>query len=390
MELEPTFEHLSILDEEGEVDEELEPELDPGELRSLYRCMVRARRFDELLLDWQRGGRIGTFAPVAGQEASQVGAVSALEGTDWFVPSFRETAAFLWRGGDPVDLTVFNAGWNEGVRIPEDAHDFPVAVPVASQIPHAVGLAYAARRAGEGEVVMTFFGDGATSEGDFHEAVNFAGTFDLPVVFLCQNNQWAISVPREEQTAAETLAQKALAYGVPGVQVDGNDLLAVRVAADDAVARARAGDGPTLLECVTYRLSLHTTADDPTRYRDEDEVARWEERDPIPRLYRYLVGRDVLEDGDDGRIADDVEEELEGVWPAAEARMEELGGAEAMFEHLQAEQPPYLEAQAREWSGVTAADGGAEGAESERTGDDGNGEDASTGSGAESGEGNRG
>jgi pyruvate dehydrogenase E1 component alpha subunit len=351
MELEPTVEHLSILDEEGELDEELDPELDPEELHRLYRCMVRARRFDELLLEWQRGGRIGTFAPVAGQEASQVGAVSALADADWFVPSFRETAAFLWRGGDPVDLTVFNAGWNEGVRIPEHAHDFPVTVPVASQIPHAVGLAYAARRAGAGEVVMTFFGDGATSEGDFHESVNFAGTFGLPVVFLCQNNQWAISVPREEQTAAETLAQKGLAYGVPGVQVDGNDLLAVRVAADEAVERARAGDGPTLVECVTYRLSLHTTADDPTRYRDEEEVARWEERDPIPRLYRYLVGRDALEEGDDEQIADEVEEELGEVWPAAEARMEELGGTEAIFEHVRAERPPYLEEQAREWAG---------------------------------------
>ncbi len=351
MEPAPPLERLSILDEDGELDEELEPDLDQEELLEMYRTMVRARRFDELLLEWQRGGRIGTFAPVAGQEASQVGAMSATRKEDWFVPAFREIAAFLWRGGDPVDMTVFNAGWNEGVNIPEEARDFPISIPVASQIPHAVGLAYAIRLREETDVVMTFFGDGATSEGDFHEALNFAGTFQLPVVFVCQNNQWAISVPRDRQTASETLAQKGLAYGVPGIQVDGNDILAVRVAADEAVKRARKGEGPTLLECVTYRLELHTTADDPSRYRDEEEVERWEERDPIPRFRGYLEEKGILGEGEADELAESVEDELGKVWEEAEKRIGELGGPEVMFEHIYAEPPPHLEEQ-RKWYGV--------------------------------------
>ena len=357
MELEPTFEHLSILDEDGTLDEELEPDLGDDELRDMYRTMVRARRFDELLLEWQRGGRIGTFAPVTGQEASQVGAVSAMGSDDWFVPAFREIAASLWRGWDPVDMTVFNAGWNEGARIPDDAHDLPIAVPVASQVPHAAGLGYAAKLRDTGEVVMTFFGDGATSEGDFHEALNFAGTFGLPVIFVCQNNQWAISVPREEQTASETLAQKALAYGVPGIQVDGNDLLAVRAAADEAVERARSGDGPTMVECVTYRLLLHTTADDPSRYRDEEEVERWRERDPIPRFRDYLLDRGVLDDEGVDQIDDEVEDSLDGVWAEAEERIESFGGAEVMFEHVYAELTPELKRQKEAFSGTDVETG---------------------------------
>lgn len=357
MELSPTFERLSILDEDGALDRELEPELDDDELRDMYRTMVRARRFDELLLEWQRSGRIGTFAPVTGQEASQVGAVSAIGEDDWFVPSFREIAASLWRGWDPVDMTVFNAGWNEGARIPAEAHDLPIAVPVASQIPHAAGLGYACKLRDTGEVAMTFFGDGATSEGDFHEAMNFAGTFELPVVFICQNNHWAISVPREEQTASGTLAQKALAYGVPGIQVDGNDLLAVRVAADEAVERARSGEGPTMLECVTYRLLLHTTADDPSRYRDEEEVARWEERDPIPRFRDYLEAKGVLDDGEADDIGDEVEASLEGVWDEAESRIDGFDGARVMFEHVLSEKPPELRRQEEAFSELEDDDG---------------------------------
>ncbi len=351
MEVAPPLEYLSILDEEGDLDQELEPDLDEEELVQMYRTMLRARRFDKLLLEWQRGGRIGTFAPVSGQEASQIGAMSAARDEDWFVPSFREIAAFLWRGGDPVDMTLYNAGWNEGVAIPEDARDFPISIPVASQLPLATGLAYAIRLRGEDDVAMTFFGDGATSEGDFHEALNFAGTFQLPVVFVCQNNQWAISVPREHQTASETLAQKGLAYGIPGIQVDGNDILAVRVAADEAVKRARAGDGPTLVECVTYRLKVHTTADDPSRYRDEEEVERWKERDPIPRFRRYLEKKGILDEGEADEMTDSVEEELGGVWEEAEERIETLGGPDVMFQHVYADLPPHLERQ-RKWFGT--------------------------------------
>ncbi|MGK7312205.1 MAG: pyruvate dehydrogenase (acetyl-transferring) E1 component subunit alpha, partial [Candidatus Longimicrobiales bacterium M2_2A_002] len=290
------IEHLSILNEDGELDEELEPDLDDDTLRQMYRAMVLARRFDERMLELQRGGEIGTFAPVRGQEAAQVGAVAALEDSDWMVPAFREIAAFVWRGLPLSDMLLYNAGYNEGAEPPEGARDLPNAVPVASQVPQAAGIAYAAKLQDGDDVVLTFFGDGATSEGDFHEALNFARVFGVPAVFVCQNNQWAISVPRERQTKSETLAQKGLGQGMRSVQVDGNDVLAMYAATKEAVARARDGEGPTLIEAVTYRLSLHTTVDDPSRYRSEEEVEEWEARDPIPRFRDYLEERGVLDE----------------------------------------------------------------------------------------------
>src|SRR5438874_11840601 len=279
--LEPRFqvEYLSILDSEGHLDAALEPKLSPDELRALYRAMILGRRLDERMVRLQRQGRLGTFAPIKGQEASQLGTVACLRPTDWMVPSFRETAAMLRRGWPIEKLLLFFSGHLEGGQPTPDQHDLPITIPVATQIPHAVGLAYAAQYRGDDAVVMAYFGDGATSEGDFHEAMNFAGVWHVPVVFVCQNNQWAISVPLKKQTHSRTLAQKALAYGLPGLQVDGNDVLAVYAAAREAVDRAPAGDGPTLIECVTCRLGVHTTADDPTKYRAEDEVRRWQQRD---------------------------------------------------------------------------------------------------------------
>ena len=241
--LEPRFhvEHLSILDSEGGLDAALDPKLTPDELRALWRAMLLGRRLDERMVRLQRQGRIGTFAPLKGQEASQLGSVAALRTTDWMVPSFRETAAMIWRGWPIEKPLLFFAGYLEGGQPAPDQHDLPVTIPVATQLPHAVGLAYAAQYRGDDAVVMGYFGDGATSEGDFHEALNFAGVWQVPVVFVCQNNQWAISVPLKKQTHSRTLAQKAHAYGVPGLQVDGNDVLAVRAAAGGAVARGGAG-----------------------------------------------------------------------------------------------------------------------------------------------------
>src|SRR5918992_6162169 len=252
--LEPRFqvEYLSILDSEGHLDAALEPDIPTDKLKELYRAMVFGRRLDERMLRLQRQGRIGTFAPIKGQEASQMGAVFTLRQTDWMVPSFRETAAMVWRGWPIEKLLMYFAGYLEGGQPDTEQRDLPVTIPVASQLPHAVGLAYAAQYKGEDVVVMVFFGDGATSEGDFHEALNFAGVWHVPVVFVCQNNQWAISVPLKKQTHSRTIAQKALAYGVPGLQVDGNDVLAVYAATREAVDRARGGDGPTLIECGSY------------------------------------------------------------------------------------------------------------------------------------------
>jgi pyruvate dehydrogenase E1 component alpha subunit len=339
--LEPRFqvEHLSILDSEGNLDTALEPKLTDTDLRSLYRAMLLARRLDERMVRLQRQGRIGTFAPTKGQEAAQIGSIFSLRPTDWMVPSFRETAAMIWRGWPIEKLLLFFAGHLEGGQPAPDQHDLPITIPVATQLPHAVGLAYAAQYRGDDVVVMAYFGDGATSEGDFHEAMNFAGVWHVPVIFICQNNQWAISVPLKKQTHSRTIAQKALAYGLPGLQVDGNDVLAVYAAAREAVERARAGDGPTLIECVTYRLGVHTTADDPTKYRSEAEVAMWEQKDPLTRFRAYLEKRNLLEEGLEQRVDEEIAEAIR--------RFESTPSADplVMFDHAYAELPPDVQAQ---------------------------------------------
>ncbi|MFZ6028654.1 MAG: pyruvate dehydrogenase (acetyl-transferring) E1 component subunit alpha [Chloroflexota bacterium] len=352
---------LSILDEQGQVDEELAPDIPDELLLKMYRVMLLARRFDERMLNLQRQGRIGTFAPVKGQEASQIGSAAALQQADWLVPSYRDQAASIYHGQSLESYLLVYGGYYQGNRLTEEVRNLPVAVPVGTQTLHAAGLAYAARSRGDDQVVMVYFGDGATSQGDFHEAMNFAGVFQIPLVFICQNNQYAISIPRERQTHAKTLAQKALAYGLPGVQVDGNDVLAVYVAAQEAVARARAGDGATLIECLTYRLSLHTTADDPTRYRSEEEVRAWEKRDPLPRFRSYLKGKGLLSDEKIEAVEKDVRKEIDTTVEQAEARMNELQNeALSMFDHIYAELPPYLAEQRRSLEEALAAEKNAE------------------------------
>jgi pyruvate dehydrogenase E1 component alpha subunit len=338
-------EYLAILNEKGQLDDKLEPDIGEELLLKLYRGMILARKFDERLLNLQRQGRIGTFPPISGQEAAHLGAAAVLRSSDWFVPAFREAAAEIWRGRSLESTIIYNNGFNEGVDIPEGSNDFPISVPVGSQIIHAVGLAWAAKYRGKDQVAMTFFGDGATSEGDFHEGLNFAGVYQLPVIFVCQNNQWAISIPRQKQTRSKTLAQKAVAYGMPGIQVDGNDILAVYVAAKEAVDRARAGDGPTLIECVTYRMAVHTTADDPKRYRSDDEVEKWRKRDPISRFARYLSTKGILTDKKIAEIESEVMEAIQTAIDRAEEQMKTLGDPMDMFKHTYAEMSPYLKMQ---------------------------------------------
>ena len=339
--LEPRFtvDYLSILDSDGNLDTALEPDLSDEELKQMYRAMLLGRRLDERMVRLQRQGRIGTFAPIKGQEAAQIGSIVTLARTDWMVPSFRETAAMVWRGWPIEKLLLVFAGYVEGGQPAPDQHDLPITIPVATQLPHAVGLAYAAQYRGDEAVVMAFFGDGATSEGDFHEAMNFAGVWHLPIVFVCQNNQWAISVPLKKQTHSRTIAQKALAYGLPGLQVDGNDVLAVYRASREAVERAREGDGPTLIECVTYRLGVHTTADDPTKYRSEEEVKEWERKDPLTRFGAYLDKKRLLEPG--------LEEVIDAEIATAVAKFEAAGAPDplTMFDHVYAEMPPHLREQ---------------------------------------------
>jgi pyruvate dehydrogenase E1 component alpha subunit len=351
------IEYLSILNEKGELDASLEPELPEETHLKLHRTLLLGRRFDERLLNLQRQGRIGTFAPISGQEATQLGAVALLRPSDWMVPAFRETAAEIWRGRSLASVIIYNNGYSEGAEIPPDLNNLPISVPVGSQILHAVGLGWAAKYRQTDDVAMTFFGDGATSEGDFHEGLNFAGVFQAPVIFVCQNNHWAISIPVAKQTRSKTLAQKALAYGMPGIQVDGNDILAVYAAAKEAVDRARAGQGPTLIECVTYRMAVHTTADDPKRYRTEEEVEKWRERDPIVRYQKYLMDKGLLSEDKIAGIESEVLEEIQAAVDGAEEQMKALGDPIDMFEHAYARMPAYLkeqkEAFAREVAAIT-------------------------------------
>jgi pyruvate dehydrogenase E1 component alpha subunit len=346
IELQHRIEYLSILDEDGNLDEELEPNLPDDLLLKLHRAMLLGRRFDERMLRLQRQGRLGTFPPIKGQEAAHLGAVATLRPSDWFVPAFRETAAEIWRGRAMDDILLNYAGYNQAGYIPEEVKNLPPAIPVATQIPHAVGLSFGAKYRGTDEVTLVFFGDGATSEGDFYESLNFAGALHMPTVFVCQNNQWAISHPRQQQTRARTLAQKALAAGIPGIQVDGNDVLASYVATQEAVDRARGGGGPTLVECVTYRVSVHSTADDPKRYRSDDEVEAWEKRDPLPRFQAYLMSKAVLDKVQIERLENEIASEIQAaVQKAGERKVELDGETMNIFEHLFAELPPYVQEQ---------------------------------------------
>ncbi|MCU7817261.1 MAG: pyruvate dehydrogenase (acetyl-transferring) E1 component subunit alpha, partial [Candidatus Thiodiazotropha sp. (ex Rostrolucina anterorostrata)] len=268
-----------------------------------------------------------------------------LRDSDWLAPAFRETAAEIMRGRSMESVLLYYNGYNEGTIIPENQKDLPMSVPVASQIIHAVGLGWAAKYRQTEEVVMTFFGDGATSEGDFHEGMNCAAVYQTPVVFVCQNNQWAISVPLAKQTHSETLAQKALAYGMPGIQVDGNDILAVYAATAEAVQRARSGGGPTFIECVTYRIMMHTTADDPTKYRSDEEVELWKKKDPLLRYQNYLLKKDVITESGLSALEDEIKLEIQAAIDRAELQMKELGDPLDMFDHLYDELPPNLQAQ---------------------------------------------
>lgn len=287
---------LDILDEKGNVDEALMPRIADEELRRMYELLVLCRTFDQRALSLQREGRLGTYPSILGQEASQVGSAAAADKADWLFTTFRESGVYAARGFPLHMLIQYWAGDERGMRIPEGMNIFPLAIPVGTQILHAVGAAMAARYRKDAAAALVYFGDGGSSRGDFHEGLNMAGVFRLPVVFLCQNNQWAISVPRERQTASKTIAQKAYAYGFDGIQVDGNDLFAVYKATSDALRKARAGGGPTLIESFTYRMADHTTSDDATRYRPKEELELWKARDPLARVRVYLEKKGLWTD----------------------------------------------------------------------------------------------
>lgn len=318
-------------------------------LISLYRAMVLVRMFDLKAVALQRTGRLGTYAASLGQEAVSVGVASAMRKDDVLLPSYRDNAALIWRGIALEEILLFWGGDERGNAFSGSAHDFPFCVPVGSQAPHAAGVAYAFKLRKEPRVAVCLFGDGATSKGDVWEAMNFAGVHKLPVVFVVANNQWAISVPLRLQTASETLAQKAIAAGFTGEQVDGNDVLAMHAAARHAVEAARAGEGPRLIEAVTYRLGDHTTADDAARYRPPEDVkAHWKE-EPVARLRAYLVSRDAWRKADEEQLVTACQTQIE----AAVERYLAIGprAPETIFDHLYQTLPRAYQRQRQELEG---------------------------------------
>ncbi|OGW54499.1 MAG: pyruvate dehydrogenase (acetyl-transferring) E1 component subunit alpha, partial [Nitrospirae bacterium RBG_13_43_8] len=270
---------IEILDEKGNVDESLMPSLSDADIQRIYELLILSRTFDQRALQLQREGRLGTYAPILGQEACQAGSAFALEKSDWIFPSYRESGVYITVGYPLHMLFQYWEGDERGLKTPDTLNILPISIPVGTQVLHAVGAAMAAKYRKDKAVAVTYFGDGGTSTGDFHEGLNMAGVFKLPVIFICQNNQWAISMPREKQTASKTIAQKAFSYGFEGLQVDGNDIFAVYKATEYALHKARQGNGPTLIECITYRIYDHTTADDASRYRPKQEVDAWKARD---------------------------------------------------------------------------------------------------------------
>ena len=340
---------VRLVSPDGSVVGNVEVGLSEDERRELLRLMIRSRRLDRECWALQRQGELTVYPPFEGQEAAQVGSAFALGPEDFVFPSFRELATAVVRGVDVVEYLEYHRGtWHGGPYDPIATRFAPICVPVATQIVHAVGWAMGAKLEGSSACSLAYFGDGSASEGDFHEGANLAAVFRAPAILFCQNNGWAISVPSNEQFAAP-IAARAAGYGMPGVRVDGNDVLAVYAVTRDAVDRARAGDGPTLIEAVTYRIGSHSTADDAARYRDEEEVIAWRERDPIDRYRTHLLDAGTIDDTFVRSCDDEA-----GAWVAdVRAELTALGEppANEMFDHAFADPPPTLLRQREELLG---------------------------------------
>ncbi len=338
---------LQLVAPDGSAAGDVEVGLSEDRLRELLRLMIRARRLDRECMALQRQGELTVYPPFEGQEAAQVGSAFALGPEDFVFPSFRELAAAIVRGVDVVEYLEYHRGtWHGGPYDPIANRFAPICVPVATQILHAVGWAIGAKLDRSEACALAYFGDGSASEGDFHEGANLAAVFEAPVVLFCQNNGWAISVPFEQQAIAP-VASRAEGYGMPGVRVDGNDVLAVFAATTAAVERARAGEGPTLIEAVTYRIGPHSTADDASRYRPDAEVAAWRERDPIERHRRFLEARELVDD----TFVKTCEEEAEAWVAEVRASLTALGPppASELFEHVFSHPSASFEAERSRW-----------------------------------------
>jgi 2-oxoisovalerate dehydrogenase E1 component alpha subunit len=330
-----------LLDAQGRPTGELPAfALDADELRRMYRMMVLCRMFDAKAINLQRTGRLGTYAPCTGQEATHVGVGAAMRAEDVLFPVYREYGTQIWRGVTLVEILTYWAGDEAGTDFSGPREDFPWCVPIASQVPQAAGAAMAFRIRGQKRCAVAFIGDGGTSQGAFYEAVNAAGALSLPVVFVIVNNGWAISMPVSAQTGAVTLAQKGIAGGVPGVQVDGNDILGVRAVMEAAMSRAREGGGATVVEALTYRLSDHTTADDATRYRGTAELEEAWKLEPLLRTRTFLVSRGLWDDAREAELRADCAAQIDRAVHAYQNRP--VPGTDSMFDHLFANPPTGL------------------------------------------------
>ena len=319
--------------------------LDVDGLVSLYRDMVLMRAFDERMVALQRQGRLGNYPMCWGEEGAQVGSLRAARPTDWVFPTYRQQLIPILRGVDPATILRYRAGMGgrAGFWAPRRYRVAPITISIATHLPHAVGLAYAAKLKGDDTAAIAWFGDGATSEGDFHEAMNFAAVFRVATVFFCTNNQWAISTPIARQMATASVAEKAVAYGMPAVTVDGFDVAACWAATREALDRGRAGGGPTLIEAVTYRIGPHATADDPGRYRDPAEAERWRVKEPIARLARYLVAIGAIDEAGMEEAAAEAQERVAAA--VQELDRSERPSSDVLFDTTYAgPMPPGLEA----------------------------------------------
>jgi pyruvate dehydrogenase E1 component alpha subunit len=344
------FETLRILSPEGEVvNPGALPQLSDDELREVMRKMVFTRVWDQRAISLNRQGRLGFYAPVAGQEACMIGSVSVLDKEDFVLPSYRDVPQMVWHGYPLYQAFLFSRGHLHGGQIPDGVNVLMPQIIIASQCLQAMGVGMGFKLKKQKNVAITYFGDGATSQGDFYEGLNFAGVYKTPTIFVCQNNRYAISVPLEKQTATETLAQKAVAAGIPGIQVDGMDVLAVLKATQDARERALAGEGPSLIEALTYRFGPHTMAgDDPTRYRTKEEDDVWAAKDPLVRFRKYLESKKLWSEKDEEAVIEEAKQAVAGAIKKADEypKMKVTDLMDNMFEEL----PPYLQEQREEYA----------------------------------------
>jgi len=347
--------YLQVLNEKGTiVDKDLMPKLSDDDLHELMRRMVYTRILDQRAIKLTRQGRLGFYAPAGGQEAAMIGSQFALNTDDFIMPGYRDIPQLLYHGWELYQWILFSRGHQHGTEIPEDVHIMVPQIIIGAQYVQTTGVALAFKLRGEKRVAITYTGDGGTSQGDFYEGMNFAGAFQAPAVFVVQNNQFAISVPVESQTAAKTLAQKAVAAGIPGYQVDGNDILAMYAVTKQAVDRARAGEGPTLIEAVTFRFGPHTmSGDDPTRYRTKELENDWEKRDPLVRFRKFLEDKGLWSQDEEEQVMEEAKSAFKDALKKADdyPKMTIPSLIDSMFEVL----PESLKAQRQEFAGQEEA-----------------------------------